>query len=227
MIGSRAAAARVGTRAAVVAAAGIVLSGPVSLVLVEALAPQPPWQDAAQLAAHFHPLQLLPYVFGFALVGGFVVLHAALVGFVHARERPFAIAALAFTAVFAALICFNYTAQLAIVPALRTDPASAGVVAALSMTNPRSICWFLEMFGYGVLGVASMLVAPCFHREPLERAAAVLLWANGGLSVVGAALTAWRPAWVMTGAGLVAYGAWNALVLAMTIVIALVLRRHR
>jgi hypothetical protein len=39
------------------------------------------------------------------------------------------------------------------------DPA----VAYLVMSNPISISWTFEMFGYAVLGVATWLIAPTFR----------------------------------------------------------------
>lgn len=204
------------------ASIGILLSGPLSLLLTMALAPQPPWQGPVVFAQHFHPLQQLAYLFGFPLIGGFVVLHAALPDTVAPARRPLARVALVITAVFASFICFNYVAQLAVVPALRHDDPPSPLVAALSMANPRSLCWALEMFGYGFLGVASLFIAPCFGATRLERAARWLLIGNGVMSVAGAAFTAVSMTWLMKPVGLVLYSAWNALVLAMTIVLTVV-----
>jgi len=61
-------------RASVLLIAGVVLSGPLALLVVALVHPQPSWRDAATFAAAYHPVQLLPYVGGFALIGGFVAL---------------------------------------------------------------------------------------------------------------------------------------------------------
>lgn len=48
--------------AAAVVLAGIILSGPVAVVLVEVLAPQPSWQGVTTFIEHYSWLQSLPYV---------------------------------------------------------------------------------------------------------------------------------------------------------------------
>src|SRR3954471_15170115 len=62
--------------------AGALLSGPIGM-LVARLHPQPPWRDAATFAAHFHPLQQVPFWFGLLLLAScvfFVVRCAVVVG---------------------------------------------------------------------------------------------------------------------------------------------------
>src|SRR4051794_12213144 len=56
--------------------AGALLSGPISLVLVNATHPQPPWQDSAVFVRQYHPIQTLRFFLGFVLVGGLVVTTA-------------------------------------------------------------------------------------------------------------------------------------------------------
>jgi hypothetical protein len=64
---------------AAVVLSGIILSGPVAVGLVELLARQPGWQDATTFIEHYSWIQTLPYVFGFLIAGGFVVLMSGLV----------------------------------------------------------------------------------------------------------------------------------------------------
>ena len=62
---------RIGIYAALLLIAGIVLSGPLGLVVVTMLHPQPAWQDAQTQAANYsHPIQVLPFFGGFLLVIG-------------------------------------------------------------------------------------------------------------------------------------------------------------
>ncbi len=197
--------------------AGIVLSGPLAVVLASALAPQPAWRDVATLAAHDHWLQRAPYLFGFLLLVGdlwFVAVAALMRG---ARERVAAIAALLAAAIYAVLVTINYALQLAVVPATLEHPDD--VTAAITMVNPRSLCWAFEMFGYGALGVATWLVAPAFEGSRLRDWIRRLLVANGVVSVAGAAITVVDLAWVMTPAGLALYAAWNLLVLAAMVLV--------
>jgi hypothetical protein len=119
--------------------------------------------------------------------------------------------------VFAALIFFNYVVQTAFIPVLATEyaPANGPLLAALSMANPKSLAWALEMWGWGFLGLATWMIAPVFRGSGLARAARWAFVANGPISIAGATWTAIRPGWVMTSAGLIAFGLWNLLLLFM------------
>lgn len=203
--------------AAAVTLAGIVLSGPISLALV-ALHPQPTWTGPEAFARAYHPVQALPYFTGFLLVGGSLALIAALQTLAGDAARARATAGLGFASAFAALIFFNYVVQTTFVPALAQthSPEAAPMLAALSLANPRALGWALEMWGYAVLGVATWLVAPVLSDYGRAgKLAARLFVANGPVSVVGAVWTAFRPGWVMSGAGFVLFGAWNLLMLVM------------
>lgn len=203
--------------AATVALAGCLLSGPISLALVT-LHPQPSWRGAEAFARAYHPLQTLPYFTGFLLVGGAVVLIASLHAMAPPELRARATAALAFAGAFAALIVFNYIMQTTFVPALARayEPVDAPMIAALSLSNPRSMGWGLEMWGYAVLGVATWLIAPVLANGTRGgRAAAALFVANGPVSVVGGVWTALEPGWVMTPKGLALFAVWNLLVIIM------------
>jgi hypothetical protein len=216
--------------AAIVTLAGIVLSGPVSLALVTALHPQPPWTGPDAFARAYHPIQTLPYFTGFLLVGGSLFLIAALQAFAPAAHRARATAALGFAAAFAAMIFFNYVVQTTFVPALARNrsPDAGPLIAAFSLSNPQALGWALEMWGYAVLGVATWLVAPVLsdHGRP-GRVAAALFVANGPVSIAGALLTALSPGWVMTPAGFGLFAAWNLLMLAMVALVIAAFRRPR
>jgi len=203
--------------AALVVAAGVLLSGPIGMGLAM-LHPQPPWVDAATFAARFHPVQQAPFWFGFVLIFGcafFVARAAALSG---EALRTRAAGALVATAAFVAMIATNYTLQVAFVPAAARvhDPS----LALFSMANPRSIAWALEMFGYGVFGVATWLIAPAFRAGRFGRTTAWLLVANGVVSVVAAALTSVDLAWLLGPIGLLSFAVWNVLLFAVAILVA-------
>jgi hypothetical protein len=207
---------------------GLLLSGPVSLSLV-ALHPQPAWTTPEAAVRAYHPIQTVPYLTGFLLVGGALGLIAALHALARPGLRARTGAALGFASAFAALIFLNYVVQTTFVPALIGDytPDKAPLVAAFSLANPRSLGWALEMWGYAVLGAATWLVAPVFARDGrLGRATAGLFVANGLVSVAGALLTAARPGWVMTPVGTVTFAGWNLLVAVMLVLAIVVLRRR-
>jgi hypothetical protein len=199
---------------AALALAGALTSGPLGLWLVGATHPQPPWRDAATFVAAYHWVQLVPYVFGFALVTGFVLLIAGLHASASESIRARTSAALVFAAAFAAMILMNYAIQTTFIPALvgAWSPEQAPVLESLTMSNPGSLAWALEMWGYAVLGVATWLAAPAFAGPGLPDWTARLFFWNGPLSIGSAILTAASPGWVLTEAGLWAFGVWNLLV---------------
>jgi hypothetical protein len=222
-------AARSAVTAAVVTLFGIVLSGPLSLALVS-LHPQPAWTGPEAFARAYHPIQTFPYFTGFLLVGGSLVLIAALQTLARDPHRARATAGLAFAAAFAALIFFNYVVQTTFVPALAQSrsPEAAPLIAAFALSNPRALGWAVEMWGYAVLGVATWLVAPVLaDHGRAGRIAAGLFVTNGPVSIVGAVWTALRPGWVMTPVGLALFAAWNLLMLVMTALVIAALRPHR
>ena len=223
-------AARSAAHAALAVIAGIVLSGPLALLVVALVHPQPAWESPALFAAEFHRIQLLPYLGGFVLIGGCVALVAHLAALAPPAQRGRAQAALALAGAFAALIVFNYVLQTTFVPALVTPyrPEHDLLVTALAMSNPRSLAWALEMWGYGVLGVATWLVACAFDRtDRLERFTGAAFIANGIISIVGALATALAPGWEMTVSGGVAFGAWNLLMIVLGALVIAVMRRRR
>lgn len=80
------------------------------------------------------------------------------------------------------------------------------------MANPSSFAWFLEMFGYAAMGIATWLVAPAFGGSGRANLIRRLLAANGLLSIMGAACTAVLDRWVFSTAGLISFAAWNLLI---------------
>ena len=203
--------------AASVVLCGIILSGPVAVGLVEAFAPQPPWQDPATFVQHYSWLQTLPYVFGFLILGGFILFMAGLVGAGREEERPFEMTAMGFTVVSAALIFFNYVLQTAFVPqSLQTD---GGILAMITMGNPRSLGWCLEMYGYGILGIATAFAARLFGASGRQKAIRFLLVANCIVSVVTAVLVPLIPGWLLTPVGWAAGAVWNLLIVVLMVLV--------
>jgi len=200
---------------AAIALAGTLLSGPAGLAIVSLTRPQPAWRDAATFVSAYHPIQTVPYWGGLLLVVGFVALFAALHDGHGERFRTRC--ALALSTVFAALILANYAIQTTFVPALvsANNRLSDPTLTALTMANPGSVAWTLEMWGYGILGLATWLAAPAIRGGAYAHIASLLFAFNGPVSIAAALMTAWRPEWVLTTTGLVAFGGWNLLIIAM------------
>ncbi len=215
-------ALRLGLWASLAIVVAAPLSGPLGLLIVGALAPQPVWQGPALFIAAYHPIQTFPFAFGFLLVAAFVALHAAILATAPRPARAGALLSFAFATVFASVISLNYVAQTAIVPTAvhRNDITGAITITLLTMANPSSVGWALEMFGYGFLGLASLCAAPAFRQTRADRVVSALLVANAITSVAGAVATAVRAQWVLTAVGLWSYLGWNVLVVAMALTLA-------
>jgi hypothetical protein len=221
-------ACRVGLHAAWATLLGILLSGPLAVAVVNLTHPQPSWDGAALFARSYHPIQMLPYAGGIVLVAALVMLVSSLHAVAAREQRVHATGALVLTAAFASFILFNYVVQTTFIPDLARhyDGASAPIIATLSMANPRSLAWGIEMWGWGFLGVATWLVAPVFRGSALERATRWAFVSNGPLSVVGGLATVAWPGWVLTSAGLVLFAVWNLLLAAMALLALLTFRRR-
>ena len=146
---------------AIITMAGILLSGPIG-VLLTLIKPQPQWQDEITFVENYHFVQTLPYVFGFILIIGFTLFISTSFRLASTgTQKIFRIAANIFTAVYVSFVGLNYAIQIAIVPALVYKQPS--LAAFLTMANSSSLGWILEMFGYGCLGVATILISPVFR----------------------------------------------------------------
>lgn len=222
-------ALRAGIWGAALTVAGILLSGPIGLLAVTMIHPSPPWIDAASYAQFFHPIQTAPFFGGFFLVGGYVVMMAALYELADEQQKTHALIAVTFTAIFATLIFFNYINQTTFIPALVQSyrPEHDSAISTFSLANPLSLCWAIEMWGYALLGVATWLTASIFNRNRIEKITAALMIANGIVSIVGGIVTAWNLGWVLTTPGVVSYVGWNALVLALSVFVILSLRKRQ
>jgi hypothetical protein len=215
--------------AAATALAGAILSGPIGIWVVGATHPQPPWSGPAEFAASYHPIQTLPYFMGMLLVGGFAALIAGLHQVAPDSARVRTTVALVLTGAFAAMIFTNYAIQTTVVPALVAlrGPGDAPLVGLLTMANPVSLGWSLEMWGYAVLGVATWFAAPAFGSSSIERTTRLLFTLNGPVSLASGFATALQPGWVLTGAGFVSFAVWNLLIVVMLISTILSMRpRH-
>ena len=220
---------RTGIVGAALTVAGILLSGPLGLLIVSAVQSSGPWQGPAAYVQTYHPIQTLPFFCGFLLVSGYVVMMTALHQIAEERHKTQTLIAVVFTAIFTTLIFFNYITQTTFVPALAKNysPQLDPAITTFSLANPLSLSWAIEMWGYAFLGIATMLAAPVFNRNRIERATAVLMILNGVMSIAGGVISAWDLGWVLTTPGLVNYMVWNVLVLALSILVIVSLRRRQ
>lgn len=202
-----------------IALAGYVLSGPVAFIIVQAVKPQPRWSSAPIFAEHYHAIQDLPYYFGFLLIGGMLMVSVA--HYLNFKESEnfltkfHLLVALGWTVVFCASISFNYICQTTFVRnlALHYKPEHDFAIATFSMANPLSFCWANEMWGYGFLGISTLLTAGYYTER--NKFIKGLMIANGIVSICSVIWTIIDINWVMTTVGLICYFIWNVLMIVM------------
>jgi len=224
---ARVSAYRIGALGAILTAAGTLASGPLALPVVALVQPQPLWAGAAVFVENFHRIQTVPFYFGFVLLTGSILMLVSICA--QSKGRPASLAALVFMSIGGALVFLNYLTQTTFIPAIVDGytPEFAPVIAAFSMSNPGSLAWAIEMWGYGFMGLGTWLAAGFFGAGRLERAARILFILNGVASVSGALVVSFDLEGVFSIPGLVGYGLWNVLYVALSVVFYLVLRRRR
>lgn len=215
---------------ALVAATGFVLSGPVSFFIVTKWYPQPAWYSPALFAEHYNAMQNLPYYFGFLLVGGVLMVATGLylATWDIKPEKKFALLlSFGLTLIFSMLICFNYICQTSFIHQLATHYSheNDAAISLFTMANPTSLCWSIEMWGYGILGIATWMMSE-YYRER-KKFIRWLLLLNAKLSILGIFLTTVDAGWVISRAGLTAYFGWNILMILIMVLIFADARKNR
>ena len=204
--------------AALVTIVGTLLSGPVGVLIVKSSHPQPAWVDAASYIQSFHPVQLLPYYFGFVLLGGFLWFFSALPQLESHTKQIYRNLCYFCAALYSVTIFANYFLQIALVPNFLDQPR---VVEAFVSDNAYSLFWYIEMVGYGFLGLATWFAAAFFPGGGYKPWIRFLLVLNGITSLVSAVLNFVTPGWVFSKGGLASYLAWNLLVVVLMLLVIL------
>ncbi len=207
---------------AAVALIGIILSGPISFFLVHFFQPQPEWESTSTFIAHYHALQNLPYYAGLILIGGLLILFAAHylnAELINGLDKLHILLSVMWCVIFSVMILFNYICQTTIVPNLikHNNDETQHIIAFLTMANPSSLGWTIEMWGYGILGVACMLLSPFYKHY--NKAIYNLLNTNGILSISGVVFTIYGSEWLLKTPGIIFYFTWNILMIVLLFLI--------
>jgi hypothetical protein len=207
---------------------GILVSGPIGLIIVSAIQPAPPWEAPLVYVQHYHPVQIFPFLGGIFLVSGYVIMISGFYMLAEEIYKTAMLIAVVFTSVFAAFIFLNYVTQTTFIPALVRNytPEAGPAISIFSLSNPESLAWAIEMWGYGFLGFATLLSARLFNRNSLERVTAWLLILNFIISILGIFAVIRDLSWVFTDTGLWSYIIWNLLVLNISILVVITLKRR-
>ena len=216
-------------RGALVALFGLMLSGPVSIALLAMVRKSVAWNGADEFAKYFWHMQVAPFFFGFVLVVGFLMLFAGLHEYARDEQKPRVRVAGMLATAYAALITLNYICQTTFIPALaaRYRPAYEGLVDAFSISNPRSLAWAIELWGYALLGGATWFAAGVFRGSRQQRLLGTCMVINGLASIAAAVAAAADMSWIVGAVGFTGYIAWNVLMAAILVLIVLVLTPRR
>lgn len=206
-----------GIAGAIMTVVGTLLSGPLAFLAVSKIHPQPGWSGPQTYVDNFHPIQTISFYFGFLLLLGSLLMISVL--YVLNNKDLRSLLAVIFTSIACGLISFNYFTQAAYIPAVvrNYESSLAPVINIFSVTNPISIFWAIEMWGYGFLGLGTLFVAGFFMNQGIEKITKILFWVNGFISMVGALYTSINLEWVLSTAGLISYALWNLLYIILAI----------
>jgi len=195
--------------------AGIFLSGPPMVILVDHLKPQPAWTNVETFIANFHRLQTLPYWFGLLLVIGNIVYIISLSRLASIGDSIRSTLAVVSVGIYAGLISLNYIVQAIAMPFMVLH--SSDKLDLFCMTNPASLSWCIEMFGYAVLGVAYWLAACAFPGKGIQATVRYLMIFNGIISVLALMVPALDPDLLLQPGGIMGYYFWNALIVVIMV----------
>jgi hypothetical protein len=84
----------IGTLGSILSAIGILTSGPLALLVVALVQPQPLWNGPTLFVDSFHRIQTLPFYFGYLLVTGSILMLVSV--YLLSKQRAAALAALVF-----------------------------------------------------------------------------------------------------------------------------------
>lgn len=182
--------------------------------MVKLTHPQPVWQDGIVFAQHFHPIQIVPYLFGIVLLLGFLLFFSALPEANDVNTLVFKRLCYFFAGLYAVLIFINYFLQLAIIPNFLAHP---DVISAFASDNAYSLFWYIEMVGYAFLGLATWSCSVLFPGKGVYQTLRWLLILNGVTSIFSGIWNFVQPGWVFSSFGIISYVLWNLLIILIMI----------
>lgn len=202
---------------------GIILSGPPIVFLTEYFHPQPKWVDVDTFITNFHLLQTLPYWFGFILLIGNVLFIVSVSKLASIRDKIHSTLSIVCVGIYGSLVSINYAIQIAFVPVMVSD--SNQILEIVSMVNPKSICWIIEMFAYAILGIAYWLVSIAFQGKGILSIIKYLMIFNGIASVLGVLIPIFDPSLLLESESIIGYVLWNVLIVLIMSLIIIAFRR--
>jgi len=120
---------------------------------------------------------LLSMVLGLLVASIFIVMMVSVHFYAPDDRKILTLLGVAFAVVCATLLSINYYLQITV--------ARWTTLPLLSISNPHSIMWAVEVLGYGFMGLATLFPAIIFSTNRLEVAIRWLFIGNGILGVGG------------------------------------------
>lgn len=166
----------------------------------------PDWTGIESYAQSFSSLQLIsvipPVIFAITIIMLMVSLHY----FMAEEKKIYSLLGIAFSIIYATIICSNAYLQLFVVR-LNILHGQLEGIAILAMPNLRSVFFALEAIGYGFLSIALLVISPAFTGGRLAKWIRGLFIANGALGVLGMIIALFdNPVLIFAGLGI-----WNLL----------------
>ncbi len=160
------------------------------------------WSDIASYANSFASIQMASFIPVLFLAPTMVLLMVCIHYRATEDKRVLSLTAVAFTTIYATLICTNYYLQLFVVRLniLNRDLESLSILA---MPNLRSVFFAFEAIGYAFLSLATLVITPIFTEGTLENWIRWLLIITGALGLFGVVVAPFdQPMLIFAGLGL-------------------------
>src|SRR5687767_2732981 len=88
------------------------------------------------------------------------------------------------------------------------------LIAGFSMSNPDSLSWAIEMWGYSILGLAMLFLVPYYKKHPNIR---LLIFINFVLSFFAVLSVCFDNSWLLVKTGLILFFFWNCIMILILI----------
>src|SRR3990172_4777914 len=151
--------------------------------IASCLAPLPSWDGIESFAEAFRTMHILPGAFALFLIPCLVALMATIYHVSSEDRRLYGLLGLVFSLVYASLLGVNYAVQLVVLRPNLLRGETEGM-ALFALTNPFSVFWDLELFGYGFMMLSLITAAFVFARIGLEGWVRKLFLLNGPVNIL-------------------------------------------
>ena len=192
----------------------------VSFVVLAAVFKPADWRGIETYAQSFSFLQMSNHIPVLLLTPTVVILMVCIHSVAPEQQKVFSLIAIAFSSVYAAIICTNYYIQLFVVR-LNLLEGDLDGLALLALPNLHSVVFALESIGYAFLSLATLFINPVFCGGRLESWIRWLFIINGVIGIFGAIVAPFdQPMLILAGLGI-----WSFVFPVATILVSIFFRK--